>query len=136
MTVHHAASNAHREIVLEQHMVDQLVAVQGYIERKSEDYDRPLAIDRGLVLQFIKDTQPDEWAKLEAQYTTASESEFFKQLDKGLKTRSTLDVLRQGVKLVPGIKFSFCFFRPASGLNADLVRLYEANILSVIRQVH
>jgi len=135
VTVQHAASSVHREIVLEQHMVDQLVAAQGYIERTPEDYDRPLAMDRQLVLQFIKDTQPNEWTKLEAQYTSASESEFFKQLDKGLKARSVLDVLRQGIKLVPAIKFFLCFFKPASGLNADLVRLYEANILSIIRQV-
>ena len=92
-------------------------------------------MDRALVLRFVKETQAEEWTKLEAQYTTAAEAEFFKQLEKALKTRSTLDVLRQGIKLIPGIKFSLCFFKPASGLNADLVRLYEANILSIIRQV-
>jgi type I restriction enzyme R subunit len=135
MTVHHAASNVHREIVLEQHMVDCLVGAHRYIERKPEDYDRSLAIDRQLVLQFIRETQIDEWAKLETQYSSASEAEFIKQLEKALKTRSTLDVLRQGIKLIPGIKFSLCFFKPASGLNGDLVRLFEANILSVIRQV-
>lgn len=135
MTIHHSASGVHREIVLEQHMVDQLVASQGYVERTPDDYDRPLAIDRLLVLEFIRKTQPGEWEKLEAQYSSTAEAEFFKQLEKALKTRSALDVFRQGIKLIPGIKFSLCFFKPASGLNADLVRLYEANILSVIRQV-
>ena len=135
MNVRHAGSAVHREIVLEQHLVDLLVAGQGYLERTPEDYDRPLAIDRALVLRFVKETQSDEWTKLEAQYTTAAEAEFFKQLEKALKTRSTLDVLRQGIKLSPGIKFSLCFFKPASGLNTELVRLYEANILSVVRQV-
>lgn len=131
----HTAQTIHRETVLEQHLVDLLVAAQGYLERAPEDYDRPLAIDRVLVLQFVKETQTEEWAKLESQYANAAEAEFFKQLEKALKTRSMLDVLRQGIKLIPGIKFSLCFFKPASGLNADLVRLYEANILSVIRQV-
>jgi type I restriction enzyme, R subunit len=135
MTVHYVASGAHREIVLEQHLVDLLGAKQGYLERTPEDYDRSLALDRAVVLRFVRETQADEWAKLEAQYTTAAEAEFFKQLEKALKTRSTLDVLRQGIKLIPGIKFSLCFFKPASGLNADLVGLYGANILSVIRQV-
>lgn len=131
----HSAQNAHREIVLEQHMVDQLVATQGYVARTPEAYDRASAMDRELVLRFVKDTQPDEWRKLEAQYTTAAEAEFFKQLEKALKTRGTLDVLRQGLKLIPNIRFALCFLKPASGLNADLVRLYEANILSVIRQL-
>ena len=83
----------------------------------------------------MKETQPGEWQKLEAQYTTAAEVEFFKQLEKALKTRGTLDVLRHGIKLIPGIRFSLCFFKPASGLNAALVGNYEANILSVIRQL-
>ena len=127
--------NAHHEIALEQHLTDQLIAKHGYISRKAEDYDRTLAVDRELVLQFVKDTQPGEWRKLEAQYTTAAEAEFFKQLEKALKTRGTLDVLRRGIKLIPGIRFSLCFFKPASGLNAALVIHYEANILSVIRQL-
>ena len=75
------------------------------------------------------------WRKLEAQYTTAAEAEFFKQLEKALKTRGTLDVLRHGIKLIPGIRFSLCFFKPASGLNAALVGNYEANILSVNREI-
>ncbi len=39
------------------------------------------------------------------------------------------------IKMIPGIKFALCFFAPASGLNADLVRLYQSNILSVIQEV-
>ena len=127
--------DVHHEIALEQHVVDQLVATQGYIARDPEVYDRLLAVDRQLVLQFVKETQPGEWRKLETQYTTAAEAEFFTQLEKGLKTRGTLDVLRHGIKLIPGIRLSLCFFKPASGLNAKLVDNYEANILSVIRQL-
>jgi type I restriction enzyme R subunit len=135
MTRRHTAQTVHREIALEDHLVDLLVSRQGYLERTPDDYDRPLALDRALLLRFVKETQAEEWSNLEAQYTTAAESEFFKQLEKALKTRSKLDVFRQGIKLIPGIKFSLCFFRPASGLNSELVGLYEANILSVIRQV-
>ena len=132
----YSTKTAHREIALEQHLADRLIASQGYVPRKPEDYDRPLAVDRALALRFVKDTQPDEWRKLEAQYTTAAESEFFKQLEKALKARGTLNVLRQGIKLIPGIKFALCFFRPASGLNTALIGRYEANILSVIRQLY
>jgi type I restriction enzyme R subunit len=135
MTVHHAASNAHREIMLEQHLVSQLVQGHGYLERKPDDYDRALALDKVLALRFIRETQAPEWQKLEAQYATSAEAEFFQQLDKALKQRGTLDVLRQGIKLIPGIRFALCFFQPASSLNPDLVRLYQANILSVMRQV-
>ncbi|ACK50503.1 protein of unknown function DUF450 [Methylocella silvestris BL2] len=131
----HTAYNVHREIVLEQHLVSQLVQAHCYIDRSPEDYDRALALDKGLALGFLRETQPDEWQKLKAQYAASTEAEFFKQLDKALKTRGALDVLRQGLKLIPNIHFRFCFFKPASSLNPELVRLYEANILSVIRQV-
>ncbi len=44
-------------------------------------------------------------------------------------------MLRDGIKLVPNIRFALCYFKPASNLNPELVDLYEANILSVMRQV-
>ena len=135
MTVTHSADSAHREIVLEQHLVEQLVRKQGYVERSPGDFDRDLALDRALVLRFVRETQPEDWKKLEAQYTGSTEAEFFKQLEKGLKDRGTLDVLRHGIKMIPNIRFAFCFFQPASGLNPELTRLYEANILSALRQV-
>ena len=96
MTIHHSASGVHREIVLEQHMVDQLVASQGYVERTPDDYDRPLAIDRLLVLEFIRKTQPGEWEKLEAQYSSTAEAEFFKQLEKALKNTQCAQRLPPG----------------------------------------
>ena len=135
MTTTYTADRVHREIVLEQHLVEELVSTQGYVERSPEDYDRVSALDRELVVRFVRDTQPGEWDKLEAHYTTAAQAEFFTQLEKALKQRGTLDVLRSGIKLVPGIRFALCAFRPASSLNPDLVRLYEANLLSVMRQV-
>lgn len=135
MTETRSADTVHREIVLEDHLVAQLVSEQGYIERSPEDFDRDLALDRELVLRFVQETQPDAWKKLEAQYTGSAEAEFFKQLEKGLKDRGTLDVLRRGFKMIPNINFAFCFFQPASGLNPELTRLYEANTLSAIRQV-
>jgi type I restriction enzyme R subunit len=112
-----------------------LVERQGYRARLPEDYDRPSALDKALVLDFVKATQAEEWTKLEGHYGVSSETEFFKQLEQGLKQRGTLDVLRNGVKLVPNLRFFLCAFKPASNLNPALVRLFEANILSVIRQL-
>jgi type I restriction enzyme R subunit len=127
----YTANMARREVLLEEH----LVCSQDYLERKPSDYDRGLALDKELVLQFLHGTQRDEWNKLEAQYSRSAESELFKQLEKAFKQRGTLAVLRHGAKLIPNIQFRFCFFQPASNLNSQLVALYRANILSVIRQV-
>ncbi len=127
--------NLHQEKVVQEHLVAQLVALQKYEERQAEQYDRASALDRELVLRFVRKTQGYEWAKLEAQYSASAEGEFFKQLERNLKSRSTLDVLRNGIKLIPGIKFSLCFFKPASSLNPELVRFYKSNILSAIQEV-
>lgn len=125
----------HREEVLEVHLCKALVEQQAYRARSPEDFDRASALDKALVLKFIKSTQDDEWKKLEAQYGASSEAEFFKQVEQGLKQRGTLDVLRNGVKLVPNLKFFLCAFKPASSLNPALVRQFDANILSIIRQL-
>lgn len=127
--------NLHTERVVQEHLTERLVSLQGYRRRQPEQHDRPLAVDRGLVVEFLKATQPDEWRKLEEHYAGAEEPTLFIQLERALKERGTLQVLRHGLKLVPGIKFSFCFFRPASALNPELVSLYDANILSVIEEV-
>jgi len=131
----HASSSAHLERVLQQHFVEQLVIGQGYIERSPENFDRPLALDREIILRFVKEKQNGEWSKLEAHYTASAEDEFFKNLEKALKSRSTLDVFRNGIKMVPGIKFTLCYFRPASALEPKRVQEYEANILSAIQEV-
>ncbi|MDF2096026.1 type I restriction endonuclease subunit R [Aquibaculum arenosum] len=130
-----SASSIHREAVLEDHILDRLVAEQGYEARPPEVFDRALALDRELVLRFLQATQPEAWEKLTAQYGASAEAEFFKQLERALKDRGTLGVLRHGLKLVPNIRFALCFFQPASNLNPALTRLYEANILSVMSQV-
>lgn len=141
----HAASNVHKENVLQEHLIERLVSTQGYIRRVGSDqsaiyegevhFDKPLAMDRELVVRFLKETQPDSWDKLEQHYTGSAEDVLFKQLDKALKDRGLLDVLRQGLKIVPGIPFTFCYFRPASGLEPKRVAEYEANILSVMDEV-
>ena len=124
-----------KEQVLQAVMIEALRDDQGYLERQAKDYDQMLALDRELVLRFLKETQPEEWAKLEAHYAAAAEAELFKTLEKALKTRSTLDVLRNGLKLVPGIKFALCYMQPASALEPKRVAEFQANLLSVMEEV-
>lgn len=141
----YAASNAHKEDVLQEHLIEQLVSTQGYLRRigseKSRGYegeihfDKALALDRELVVRFLKSTQAEAWERLEQHYTGSAEDVLFKQLDKALKDRGLLDVLRQGIKIVPGIPFTLCYFRPASGLEPKRIAEYEANILSVMDEV-
>ncbi|WP_037461911.1 type I restriction endonuclease subunit R [Sinorhizobium fredii] len=130
------AHNIHKEKVLQDHLIAQLSAHEGYERRNAKsDYDRALAVDRALVLRFVKETQSEAWDRLVGQYSSSAEDTLFKQLEKALKDRGLLDVLRKGIKIVPGIPFTLCYFRPASGLEPKRIAEYRANILSVMDEV-
>lgn len=141
----HTASNLHKEDVLQEHLIESLVSMQGYFRRVGSErsrayggeihFDKSLAVDRELVIRFLKETQTEAWEKLEQHYSGSAEDVLFKQLDKALKDRGLLDVLRQGIKIVPGIPFMLCYFRPASDLEPKRMQEYKANILSVADEV-
>lgn len=131
-----AAENIHTEKVLQEHLISELVNGQGYERRDARtDFDKKLAMDPALVLRFVQGTQAQEWRKLVQHYADTAEKTFFARLEKALKDRGLLDVLRKGIRIVPGIRLSLCYFRPASGLEPDRVREYKANILSVMPEV-
>ena len=87
----------HREKVKQKHLITGLERSEGYERRvgskKSGTYegeihfDKPLAMDRRLVLRFIQSTQPEAWEKLEQHYTASVEEVFFEQLKTALKDR-------------------------------------------------
>ena len=132
----HTTADIHQEKVFEAHIVACLTSGQDYIERNcATDYSVAYALDHQLLFRFLKTTQPAAWQTLEDHYSAQAEAEVLKRLEQALKQNPTHVVLREGVKLVPNIRFNLCYFKPASNLNPELTRLYEANILSVMRQV-
>ncbi len=136
MTV--SARNLHQERMLQDHMVAQLVAGEGYEPRDpTTDYDRALAMDRALTLRFVQESQPDAWDRLYRQQKGNAGEYFLKQLERNLnlRERGPLDVLRNGITIVPNIRFQLCFPRPASALVPERIREYESNILSVMKEV-
>lgn len=136
MTAERMTADAiHRERAVEDHFVASLVGLQGWRRRPPEAFDRRLALDIEMTEEFLRTTQPEAWKRLEDYYPGRARQELGVQIAKRLAAVGTLEVLRKGVKIVPNISFDLCAFRPASGLGADLVRLYEANVLSVMRQV-
>jgi type I restriction enzyme R subunit len=108
----------------------------GYAKGDPRTFDRTLGLDPGEVIAFVLETQPDAWRELAARHggeTTARES-FLKRLAAELDERGTVDVLRHGVKDL-GVEIRLAYFRPAHGLTPDLVERYEANRLTLVRQL-
>jgi type I restriction enzyme R subunit len=106
----------------------------GYSKRSPAEYDRRLCLIPREVLDFVYATQPKEWAKLQGHYGAEVKERFLARLAREIETRGALDVLRRGIKDA-GCRFELAYFRPSSGLNSDLQKLYEANLFTIIRQV-
>ena len=106
----------------------------GFRRRMAEEYDRALCLVPRDVIDFIYATQPKEWDRLKQYYGPDVKDRFLKRLAREVETHGVLDVLRTGIKDA-GVKFRLAYFRPASRLNVDVQRLYEANAFSVIRQL-
>lgn len=103
------------------------------------DYDRKRALKTASLIGFIKDTQPEEWTKIESLYGSQTEERFLKRVCDELEPHEdrggVINVLRHGIKMAPGAQFRLCFFRPATGKNPDAWEHYEKNRFELVRQL-
>ena len=107
----------------------------GYRSLQSTDYDKSLCLVPNETLQFIQDTQPEIYRRLERQYGGETPQKLLDRVSKQIASRGVLDVLRKGIK-DRGCDFKLTYFRPSSGMNPDHQRLYAQNRFSLIRQLH
>lgn len=124
-----------REKIFETEIEYSLTTFGGYEEGNSSDFDALLGMDTKTVLCFIQNTQSKSWENLCKRHGDRVQQNFIKRLSDELKNRGTLDVLRHGVKDL-GVEVALCYFKPANQMNKTTVERYQANILTVMRQVH
>ena len=105
-----------------------------YQSRQSAVYNRSLCLIPNETLQFIRDTQPDEYQKLERQYGADTPVKLLDRLSREIGRRGVLDVLRKGIR-DRGCHFNLTYFQPSSGMNPDHQRLYKQNRFSLVRQL-
>ena len=88
------------------------------------------------IISFIKSTQPNEWEYLFNIQKERSEETLIDYLCRALDSgyEGCLSVLRHGFKCF-GKTFRVAYFAPASGMNPDIKKLYESNILTITRQL-
>lgn len=124
-----------KENGFEEFIEGELVERHGFrIRSPREHYNKQLAMDTELVLEFVRTTQPDEWEQIEAQYGTDAEERFLARVDEEITSQGLLNVLRNGVK-DRGVTIKLAYPEPQTGMNPEAQKEYEANILSVIRQL-
>lgn len=122
------------ESTFESAIVQALVEHGGYLETDAADFSRELALDRRMVIAFLKETQPLRWEKLTAVHGADVENRILQRLFKELDLRGTLDVLRNGI-VDYGVRFEMAYFKPETKLNPETKALYDKNRLTVTRQV-
>lgn len=124
------------ETAFEAAIEEHLLTYGGYQKRTTKTFDPELCLDTEIFLQFIQTTQPEEWQYLVTLRKNKAAETLLDDLCRALDSEheGCLKVLRHGFKCF-GKTFRAAYFAPASGLNPETERLYEANILSVTRQV-
>ncbi|WP_046861615.1 type I restriction endonuclease subunit R [Microvirga massiliensis] len=112
-----------------------LLSSGGYRKGDPKAFDAKLGLTPTLIIEFLKASQPKEWARLEAIHGPPVEINIVALVARELDQRGTLDILRHGIT-DHGVKIRLAYFKPATSLNPQAQALYEQNILTITRQVH
>lgn len=122
------------ERAFESYVEEILLGKSGWQRGSNADWNVELALFPKRIHAFIESTQPELWKAMRSLHGDALEAFIIQALAKELDTKGTLHVLRQGFKFY-GKAFRLAYFRPAHGLNDEIMALYGQNRLEVTRQV-
>ena len=122
-------SEAAFETVIERHLL-----ANGYVSVAPDGFDRERAIFAAEALDFIRETQPKEWAKLEALHGAKTGEQVLTDLCKWMDANGSLATLRHGFKCY-GRTLFVAYFKAAHELNPELEARYARNRLGLTRQL-
>jgi len=108
--------------------IEAVLLADGYQSLVSESFDRERAVFPLVALEFIRETQPSSWSKLEALLGDDTGNRILEALCKWMDTHGVLTTLRHGFKCF-GRTLRIAFFRPAHVLNPELEARYQANLV-------
>lgn len=122
------------EQAFEAYVEHTLLKQSGWRQASDEHWDKGRALFPSETITFLQDTQPKLWKQMVKLHGAELEPKLVAALCKELDLKGTLHVLRHGFKFYGKI-FKVAYFRPAHGLNPDVLELYSKNRLTVTRQV-
>ncbi len=114
--------------------VEQMLLAKGWQAGSVKEWDKALALFPAQILDFIAATQTPLWDSMSEQHGANLQTLLIKELIKELAIKGSLHVLRHGFKFY-GKTFRLAYFKPAHGLNAEVLDHYQQNRLTVTRQV-
>jgi len=122
------------EKAFETYLEEILLTKGGWQPCGPEEWDVDLALFPKRVTSFLADSQPRLWAQMQKLHGSGLEDMVIKALVKELSLKGMLHCLRQGFKFY-GKTFKLAYFKPAHGLNYEVLELYAKNRLTITRQV-
>ena len=110
-----------------------LISPAGGYNKGDDTYDPKLGLYVNSLIDFVKKTQPKEWARFENANKVDTVRKFCVAFNNACDMYGLVSVLRHGFKH-RGIKFRVCYFKPESSLNQTAVALYAKNNAACYRQ--
>src|SRR3569833_782281 len=98
------------------------------------EWDQERALFPGRICSFLDQSQPTLLAEMARLHGDGLKSLLVNTLVKELEVKGSLYALRHGFKFY-GKTFRLAYFKPAHGLNEDVLGLYAKNRLTITRQV-
>jgi type I restriction enzyme R subunit len=130
------AARNYSEGTFEAAIEDHLLNGGGYARGNPQNFDQERAIFPAEFMAFFRATQPETWQALERLHGDSTEAVVLDDLTKALDGQAgALAVIRHGFKCF-GKLIRVAHFAPAHGMNPESKRLYDANRLTLTRQVH
>ena len=114
--------------------VEQMLLSHGWQQGSVSEWDKERALFPAELLGFISDTQPKLRGDMRTLHGDNLPAMLVTALVKELGIKGSLHVLRHGFKFY-GKNFKLAYFKPAHGLNEEMLALYRRNRLTVTRQV-
>ena len=114
--------------------IETSLVSNGFTVLASDAFDKERAFFPDTVLAFIRATQPQTWARLEALHGEATSEHILRDLTNWLDVHGALSTLRHGFKCY-GRLLRIAFFKAAHGLNPELEERYSQNVLGFTRQL-
>jgi type I restriction enzyme R subunit len=127
----------HKEIHFETEICEYLAGHGWLYSPDDAGYDRAKALFPPDLIAWVQETQPQASEILTKNHGSQAETTLLSRVREQIDQRGTLDVLRHGVELI-GLRQPLIVaqFKPALGINPEILARYKANRLRVIRQVH
>ena len=122
------------ERAFEVHVEEVLLQQGGWKPGTNAEWDVERALFPVRVCHFLEITQPKLWAEMRTLHSAGLEKLIIGALVKELDLKGALHVLRHGFKFY-GKTFRLAYFKPAHGLNEEVLALYAQNQLTITRQV-